>query len=139
MSELSLIEQWLLKGVIGVALISLIYALWLWRDTLSYDKGSEKMQEVWRAIKRGAEGYLKRQLKTIIFVLLSLVVVLFLSVYVVPPSAEAVARFGKNAVLVVAFGRAIAFIIGATFSTLVGQLGMRLAIEGNIRVCAQAV
>lgn len=128
----------MLRGVLGVALAALLYALWLWRDTVSYDKGTEKMQEVWRAIKRGASGYLKRQLKTIIFVLLSLTVILFLSVYVVPPSREAVDRFGNSAVLIVALGRTIAFIIGASFSTLVGQLGMRVAIEGNIRVAAQA-
>jgi K(+)-stimulated pyrophosphate-energized sodium pump len=139
MNELNIVEQWMIRGVIAVAIISLIYAYWLWKDTLSYSKGSAKMQEIWNAIRRGAEGYLKKQLKTIIFVLLSLTAILFLSVYVVPPSAEAVARFGKNATIIVAFGRTIAFIIGASFSTLVGQLGMRVAIEGNIRVAQQAV
>lgn len=139
MNELSALEQLMLKGVIGVALASLIYAYWLWKDTLSQDKGSAKMQLVWKAIQSGAKGYLNKQLRTIIFVLLSLTVILFLSVYVVPPSAEAVARFGSNAVIIVALGRTIAFIIGAGFSTLVGQLGMRVAIEGNIRVTQQAV
>lgn len=129
----------MLKGVVGVAFLSLIYALWLWRDTVKRDKGSEKMQAVWLAIKTGAEGYLKRQLKTIVFVLASLTAILFLSVYIVPPSADAVARFGDKAVLYVALGRTVAFIIGASFSTLVGQLGMRVAIEGNIRVAAEAV
>lgn len=129
----------MLVGVLGVAIISLVYAYWLWKDTISHDKGSKKMQEVWEAIKTGANGYLQRQLKTIIFSLAALTVILFLSVYVIPPSKEAVARFGDSAVLIVAFGRTIAFIIGAAFSTIVGQLGMRVAIEGNIRVAAQAV
>jgi len=129
----------MLKGVIGVAFASLLYAVWLWKNTVSNDKGTQKMQQVWSAIKQGAQGYLKTQLKTIFFVLIALTVVLFLSVYVVPPSSEAVARFGKNAVIIVAIGRTIAFIIGAAFSTLVGQLGMRVAIEGNIRVTAQAL
>jgi len=139
MNELSILEQTMLKGVVGVALAALVYAIWLWRDTISFDKGTEKMQEVWRAIRKGAEGYLGRQLKTIFLVLIPLTVILFLSVYVVPPSKEAVARFGDSAVIVVALGRTIAFIIGASFSTLVGQLGMRVAIESNIRVTAQAV
>lgn len=139
MNELSFFEQTLLKGVVGVAFAALIYAVWLWRQTISFDKGTEKMQTVWRAIKKGAEGYLKKQLKTILLVLIPLTVILFLSVYIIPPSSEAVQRFGQNAVLVVALGRTIAFIIGASFSTLVGQLGMRVAIESNIRVCAQAV
>jgi hypothetical protein len=59
-------------------------------------------------------------------------------VYVVPPSREAVARFGDSAVIIVAIGRTLAFIIGASFSTIVGQLGMRVAIEGNIRVTSEA-
>jgi K(+)-stimulated pyrophosphate-energized sodium pump len=139
MNELSSIEQLMLFGVIGVALTSLGYAYWLWKDTLRHDKGNAKMQAIWQAIRRGAEGYLSTQLKSIIFVLLSLIVILFLSVYVVPPSAEAAVRFGSNAVIIVAIGRTLAFIIGASFSTLVGQLGMRVAIEGNIRVTQQAV
>lgn len=139
MGELANTEQLMLWGVIGVAFLSLIYAFWLWKATISQDKGTKKMQEIWQAIREGAEGYLKRQLKTIVFVLLSLTVILFLSVYVVPPSQEAVARFGNSAVIIVAMGRTIAFIIGASFSTLIGQLGMRVAIEGNIRVAAAAV
>ncbi|OGM11479.1 sodium-translocating pyrophosphatase [Candidatus Woesebacteria bacterium RBG_16_34_12] len=139
MKGLSIFEQQMLWGVIGVALASLVYAYWLWRDTIKQDKGSKKMQVVWEAIKSGAEGYLKRQLRTIIFVLIPLTAILFLSVYVVPPSQEAVARFGNSATIIVALGRTIAFIIGASFSTLVGQLGMRVAIEGNIRVTSQAV
>ena len=139
MSDLSSLEQTLLWIVIGVAGSALVYAIWLWRQTVSYERGNKKMEEVWRAIQKGARGYLGRQLKTILLVLIPLTVILFLSVYVVPPSSEAVARFGSNAVIIVAIGRTIAFIVGASFSTLVGQLGMRVAIESNIRVTAQAV
>jgi K(+)-stimulated pyrophosphate-energized sodium pump len=38
----------------------------------------------------------------------------------------------------IGLGRSLAFIVGATFSLLVGQLGMRVAIEGNIRVAGEA-
>ena len=139
MNELIPIEQAMLWGVIVVAFISLVYALWLWKDTMARDKGTQKMQDVWLAIKDGAEGYLRTQLKTIALVCGALIVILFLSVYVIPPSREAVERFGDNAVIIVATGRTIAFILGASFSTIVGQLGMRVAIEGNIRVAAEAV
>src|SRR4030042_2943481 len=139
MNELNSLEQWLIRGVVGVAVISLLYAYWLWKATAREDKGDSKMQEVWNAIRTGAEGYLQKQLKTIIYVILALTVVLFLSVYIVPPSAEAFARFGKNATLIVALGRTAAFIVGAAFSTIVGQLGMRVAIQGNVRVTAKAV
>ena len=48
--------------------------------------------------------------------------------------------FGEqNARITIAFGRAIAFILGASFSLIVGQLGMRMAVQGNIRVAAASM
>ena len=38
----------------------------------------------------------------------------------------------------VAIGRTIAFIMGASFSMMVGQFGMRIAVQGNLRVAATA-
>jgi K(+)-stimulated pyrophosphate-energized sodium pump len=141
MADLSGLEQGMLWGVIVVAFISLAYAYWLWRDTLRRDKGTPAMQKVWSAIKIGANAYLGRQLRTILPILVVLAVALFFSVYVVKPSHEALQMFNGNvqaARLGIGFGRMLAFIAGATFSTLVGQLGMRVAIEGNIRVSAMA-
>ncbi len=138
-SELNPIEHEMLWGVIVVAFVGLAYALWLWRDTMRRDKGTKEMQEVWDSIRVGANAYLRRQLRTILPVLGLLVVVLFLSVYVVTPSEDARELFGDNAQIVIAIGRSCAFILGATFSLLVGQFGMRVAIEGNVRVAAEAV
>ncbi|MBC7258518.1 MAG: sodium-translocating pyrophosphatase [Chloroflexi bacterium] len=132
----------MLFGVIGVAFLSLLYAYWLWRDTVRRDKGTPAMQQVWSAIKVGANAYLWRQLRTMLPILGALAVALFFSVYVVRPSHQALEMFGGNeaaARLGIGFGRMLAFIAGATFSILVGQLGMRVAIEGNIRVTAMAV
>src|SRR5260370_26322305 len=39
---------------------------------------------------------------------------------------------------VIALGRAAAFFVGATFSWLVGYVGMSLAVRGNLRVAAAA-
>src|SRR5579859_3455230 len=44
-----------------------------------------------------------------------------------------------NARLIVAFGRAGAFFMGALFSALVGFIGMNMAVQGNVRVAAAAV
>ena len=41
MSELNPIEQSMLCGVILVAFVGLIYALWLWRDTVRRNKGTK--------------------------------------------------------------------------------------------------
>jgi K(+)-stimulated pyrophosphate-energized sodium pump len=97
------------------------------------------MQEVWNAIRIGADSYLSRQLRRILPLIGILTVALFLSVYIVPASREAVREFGeKNAQIIVAIGRTIAFIMGASFSLLVGQLGMRMAIQANVRAASAA-
>ena len=78
-------EQIAIVGVLITAFIALLYA-WLLRGiVLKKDKGTTKMQEVWDAIRIGANSYLSRQLKTILPLIGVLTVVLFLSVYVVPP------------------------------------------------------
>lgn len=141
MGELSSLETTMLYGVIGVAFMSLVYAYWLYRDTIRREKAGEDMQKVWRAIKAGANAYLARQLKSMLPLLAGLTVVIFLSVYVVSPSQEALAMFNNDvnaARLGIGLGRSLAFVVGATFSILVGQLGMRVAIEANIRVAGEA-
>jgi K(+)-stimulated pyrophosphate-energized sodium pump len=131
-------EQIAIVGVLTTAFISLLYAWFLRGNVLKKDKGTKKMQEVWDAIRVGADSYLSRQLRTILPLIGILTVVLFLSVYVVPPSLEATGEFGANAQIIVAVGRTIAFIMGASFSLLVGQLGMRMAIQANVRAASAA-
>ena len=133
-------EQIAILGVIVVAAISLLYAWFLRGKVLKNDKGTEKMQEVWDAIRIGADSYLSRQMKTILPAMAILTVALFLSVYVVEPSREAQQEFGhlgdQAVLLIIAFGRTIAFVMGATFSMLVGQLGMRMAIQASVRAAS---
>ena len=134
-------EQIAILSVLVIAFISLVYA-WLLRGTvLKKDKGSQKMQEVWGAIQIGANSYLKQQLKTILPAIGILFIALFLSVYVVPPSHEALLEFPPekyNTQLIIAIGRAVAFVFGALFSLTVGQLGMRMAIQASVRSASAA-
>ena len=135
-------EQVALVLVLAAAVLSLVYAWWLRSTVLKKDKGTEKMQEVWNAIRVGADSYLAQQLKTIFPLICVLTVVMFLSVYVVPPSLEARAEFkafGEQGVtLIIAIGRTIAFIMGASFSLIVGQWGMKMAVAANVRVASAA-
>jgi len=131
-------EQLSLIFVLVTAVISLIYAWFLRGIVMKKDKGDEEMQRVWNAIRIGADSYLGRQLKTILPLIGLLTVVLFLSAYVVPLLPETVEEFPNNTNLVIAVGRTIAFIIGASFSLIVGQLGMRMAIQANVRVASAA-
>src|SRR5512145_1275238 len=80
-------------SVLGVAILGLLYAVFLRNQILREDKGTKEMQEVWGAIKDGANAYLQKQLRSILPLIAILTVALFLSVYVVPPSPEALERF----------------------------------------------
>jgi len=131
-------EQLAVVGVLVTAFISLLYAWFLRGVVLKKDKGTQKMQEVWMAIRVGADSYLNRQLKTILPVIGVLCAALFFSVYIARPTAEAVEEFGAAAQIVIAIGRTLAFIVGASFSLIVGQLGMRMAIQANVRAASAA-
>jgi K(+)-stimulated pyrophosphate-energized sodium pump len=140
MSGLSTFEQIAIWCVLGIAIIGLAYAWILRSQILREDKGTEKMQEVWGAIRDGAEAYLGQQLRSILPLIGVLTVALFFSVYIVPPSPEAQQRFqgmdDNSLRLLIGFARAIAFVMGATFSLLVGRIGMRMAVQGNVRVAS---
>jgi K(+)-stimulated pyrophosphate-energized sodium pump len=127
-------------AVFGVALLGLAYAYFLRTQIMREDKGTAKMQEVWGAIKDGANAYLSSQLRSILPMIAILTIALFFSVYIVPPSPEAQQRFKgmdlKQVQLIIGIARAIAFVMGASFSLAVGQIGMRMAVEGNVRVAA---
>jgi len=142
MIQATLFERFALWAVLVIALLGLGYALFLRRQVMSKDKGTEKMQEVWNAIRQGANAYLSRQLRTILPLIIILTVALFFSVYIVPASAEALERFpGISAAsirMIIGLGRTAAFVMGALFSLMVGQFGMRMAVQGNVRVASAA-
>ncbi len=140
MQGLTLFEQVAIWSVLGVAILGLAYAWFLRSQIMREDKGSAKMQEVWGWIRDGADAYLGQQLKSILPLIAVLTVLLFLSVYIVPPSPEAHERFPNlsddQLKLYIGLARAIAFIMGSGFSLTVGQIGMRMAVQGNVRVAA---
>ncbi len=156
LQDMSLLEQFLILTVVAAAFVSLVYAYWLRKGVLAQPKGTEQMQKVWNGIREGALSYLDRQLRTIIPILVVLSFLLFFTVYITTPEAGTAELFGiildplnplyntpqnlaniDNARITVGIGRSIAFVLGASFSLIVGQLGMRIAVESNIRV-AQA-
>ena len=111
-----------------VALCALAYAGMLVSQVVNADRGTKKMQEIADAVREGANAYLARQLKVVAIMIVILVVVLFFTKY--SPNDQSSKHF--------AIGRAWAFLMGATFSGLVGFVGMRMATTGNLRVAAAA-
>lgn len=140
MQGLTSLEAIAIWAVFGVAILGLLYAIFLRSQILREDKGTPQMQEVWNAIKDGADAYLKKQLRSILPLIAVLTIALFFSVYIVPPSPEALERFegvpAETVRLWIGLARAFAFVMGAGFSLMVGQIGMRMAVEGNVRVAS---
>lgn len=161
MFGLNSFERTAIWGVLGIAIAGLLYAAFLRGQILKEGKGTPKMQEVWDAIREGADAYLRRQLKTILPLIAILTIALFASVYIVKPTPEAAEWYclafkgatletartcGESLTLteaqqvrtLIGLGRALAFMMGASFSLAVGQIGMRMAVQGNVRVAAAA-
>ncbi|OUC99543.1 sodium-translocating pyrophosphatase [Streptosporangium minutum] len=106
-----------------VALLALAVAGVLVREVLAAGQGTERMQNIARAVQEGASAYLARQFRTLaVFVIL----IPFL-LYLLPAESTGVA-----------IGRSVFFVVGAVFSALTGFIGMWLAVRGNVRVAAAA-
>ncbi|MFB4316301.1 sodium-translocating pyrophosphatase [Actinomadura sp. 21ATH] len=106
-----------------IALLALAVAGGLVREVLAAGQGTDKMQNIARAVQEGAGAYLKRQFRTVaIFVILIPLVLLLL------PADSTGERIGRS----------VFFVIGAAFSAVTGFAGMWLAVRGNVRVAAAA-
>ena len=140
MQQPDALQQAAVYVVLGISIFGIAYAFILRSQILAQDKGTARMQEVWGFIKSGANAYLSQQFRTIAILIAVLTFVLGASVFVIPPTFEAIERFGSReaAILWVAIGRAIAFLMGSVFSYTVGFVGMNVAVEGNVRVAAAA-
>jgi K(+)-stimulated pyrophosphate-energized sodium pump len=104
----------LICAAIGVG-FGLYFTWWL----LQQPAGSERMQEIARAVQEGAAAYLRRQYMTIAGV--SVVPFLLLGFY---------NELG--------WGTAIGFAIGAILSAAAGFIGMNVAVRSNVRTAEAA-
>ncbi|HXY33193.1 MAG TPA: sodium/proton-translocating pyrophosphatase, partial [Planctomycetaceae bacterium] len=119
-------EKVLLVLNVFIALGGLAYALMLVKQVREAPEGTPRMQDIARAVREGANAYLYRQFRVVGVLIVVITVLLYL------------AATWTNAAPAIAWGRAIAFLIGSTFSATVGFVGMRLATIGNLRVAAAA-
>lgn len=109
-----------------VAIAGLVYAGMLVKQVNEAPQGTQKMQDIAHAIREGANAYLFRQFRVVAILIALITVGLYF------------AAKSSNAPQEIAVGRAIAFLIGSTFSATVGFVGMRLATVGNLRVAQAA-
>src|SRR4051794_39426434 len=124
-SSLSGGDMALVAIVLVISLAALGFAAYLVKAVLAADQGTVKMREIAQAVQEGAAAYLRRQFRTLgVFA-----VIVFLLLLVLP---AADAGWGTRV------GRAVFFLIGASFSASVGFVGMTLATRANVRVAAAA-
>src|ERR1700674_5482915 len=124
---------WLIFAA-AVAVLPILVGIVLVRGVLAADQGTPKMQEIATAIQEGAMAYLRRQFRTIAFILVPVAALVFLSSReVLKPGGATALSFGASGAF-----RTVAFVAGAVLSGLTGFIGMSLAVRGNVRTAAAA-
>jgi len=98
---------------------AILYGLYLTSWLLGRPAGTERMQEIARAVQEGAAAYLRRQYTTIAVV--AILPFLLLGFY---------HRLG--------WGAAVGFLIGAGLSAAAGFIGMNVAVRSNVRTAEAA-
>ncbi|MBI3305831.1 sodium-translocating pyrophosphatase [Candidatus Nomurabacteria bacterium] len=111
-------SNFLLFAIVSGA-VAIGYGLFLAKSILKKSAGSDRMQEIAKAIQEGASAYLNKQYKTIGIIAL----ILFFVIGFIP-------KLGW----VMAFG----FILGAVFSGLAGYIGMNVSVRANVRTTEAA-
>ncbi|MFB3901950.1 MAG: sodium-translocating pyrophosphatase [Acidobacteriota bacterium] len=122
--------------VIGISVLGLAFAAFLARWVLSHDMGSEAMQRISNAIKEGAEAFLRRQNKTILYLAILFAAILFIG-YGFVRDHRAFDPVGSS--LELATWITLSFVLGALCSVLAGYVGMWISIRSNIRTATAAL
>jgi len=100
------------------ALLALAYGVYLSKRTLAEDEGSDKLKMISKAISDGAMAYLAKQFKVVLPIMLVLAILL---------------AWGLG------IGIAVTFLLGATFSAIIGYFGMWIAVKANVRTANNAL
>ena len=109
-------SNWLWYAI-ACGVVALLYGVYAARSVLAADAGSERMQEISRAVQEGARAYLNRQYRTIAIV--GVIIFVILSV-----------------LLGIKVG--VGFLIGAILSGATGYIGMNVSVRANVRTAQAA-
>ena len=105
--------------------IALCFGFYLISWIKKKPQGSERMQEIFKIIKEGANAFLKRQYKTIGIIAGILALLLFLV-------------YGVTGNWLYGFQVGVSFIFGAACSLLSGFIGMWISVRSNVRTADAA-
>ena len=101
-------------------IVSLIFAIILYISIKKENPGNEKMKELSKAIREGAMAFLKSKYKVLIIFVIVVASLLFIASLFYTQTQ-------------IHWGSSIAFLIGALFSAVSGNIGMRMATMANAR------
>ncbi|RNC84230.1 MAG: sodium-translocating pyrophosphatase [Winogradskyella sp.] len=116
-------EQYILYVPAILAIIGLIFmgAKYAW--VRKQDSGNERMQELSASIKEGALAFLSAEYRLLLVFVIVASILLGVVAYLVPSTEYIII---------------LAFIVGAIFSALAGNIGMRIATDANARTTQAA-
>ena len=100
-------------------LIALLFAAFLYFRVSKQDPGNSKIRELTKAIREGAMAFLNSEYKVLMVFVAIVAILLFIASFIEGSNIE--------------IGLPVAFIIGAIFSALSGNIGMRMATMANGR------
>jgi K(+)-stimulated pyrophosphate-energized sodium pump len=112
------VDIWTWTIPIG-GLIALLFAAFLYFRVSKQNPGDKKIRELNKAIREGAMAFLNSEYKVLMVFVAIVAVLLFIASFIEGSNIE--------------IGLPIAFIIGAIFSALSGNIGMRMATMANGR------
>ena len=123
----------LIIPVAGIAAV--LFALYLARDVISRDKGTQAMQDVAATIYEGAVAFIRRQYTTIGILAIFGAVIIAAVITLVEGKAVADTNvFGLD----LGIRTGIAFLVGAACSMASGIIGMFISVKANLRTAAAA-
>jgi len=123
-----------LNLIFGISVFGLLFAVYLIRDVLKRDTGTSRMREISDAIKAGAEAFLSRQYRTIIYLAFALACL----IYILYAFVRAGSAHDPASPAELALWTTVSFVLGALCSIAAGYMGMWVAIRSNIRTAAGA-
>jgi K(+)-stimulated pyrophosphate-energized sodium pump len=109
----------------SLAIAGVAVAIYIVFAIRRYPTGNEKMVSIWKAIREGANAYLRRQFRTIAIIAAIIAVVI-------------VAAFGATINITYGAEIAFSFLLGVTFSLFAAYIAMYSATNSNVRSTAAA-
>jgi K(+)-stimulated pyrophosphate-energized sodium pump len=122
--------------ILPAGIIAILFAIYLARDVLARDTGTQAMQDVAGTIFEGATAFLRRQYTTI--GILAIVGAVVIGVVIGLVESAEVADVPKLAGLPIGVMTGFAFLVGAACSMASGIIGMLIAVKANVRTASAA-